>query len=397
MGACATFDQSHMTRSFLLACCAMATALFGLPDGAHAQAASPLGGIWTLNRSVSEFPAEIGFNPAWMNPATAGGDGQPASSGGGRGRRGASGGGGGGSRSPFSSRQESYEDARRAQLLTAEVRNPPTRLTIVDTPYAVTMTNELGQSRVFHTDGKEETIDIQGMPFGVTSRRDGDQLIVMYRVEQSREVRFTYAHTENPSRLVVDVQFLEKNAGDKARRMYDAGMSEVRPTTTDAPGAPARPQPPEPASGQKLPENFDSRPGAELVGLKSVGIVVEDLSQQAAKCGLSHDTIESTVSKRLTDGGFTVRRNSDEDTYVYVNVMTNNLPDGTCVSRYDVFLYTQGTATLSYRDRPVLVQVSLMHRGGIGTSAPAAHAAAVARGLQGYIDLFITQIHDANK
>jgi len=203
---------------------------------------------------------------------------------------------------------------------------------------------------------------------------------------------------------VIDVQFLEKNAGDKARRIYDAGMSEVRttasearPPKSDAPGAPAGQQPPEPASGQKLPENFDRRPGAELIGLKSVGIVVEDLSQQATKCGLSHDSIESAVSKRLTDGGFTVRRNSDEDTYVYVNIMTNSLPDGTCVSRYDAFLYTQGTATLSYRDRPVLVQVSLMHRGGIGTSAPASHAAAVARGLQGYIDLFVTQIHDANK
>jgi hypothetical protein len=103
------------------------------------------------------------------------------------------------------------------------------------------------------------------------------------------------------------------------------------------------------------------------------------------------------MTKRLTDAGFSVRRNSDEDTYVYVNVMTNSLGDGTCVSRYDAFLYTQGTATLSYRDRPVLVQVSLMHRGGIGTSAPAAHAAAVAGGLQSYIDLFVKQINDANK
>jgi hypothetical protein len=38
-----------------------------------------------------------------------------------------------------------------------------------------------------------------------------------------------------------------------------------------------------------------------------------------------------------------------------------------------------------------------MHRGGIGTSAPAGHTAAVAGGLQNYIDLFVTQIHDANK
>jgi hypothetical protein len=38
-----------------------------------------------------------------------------------------------------------------------------------------------------------------------------------------------------------------------------------------------------------------------------------------------------------------------------------------------------------------------MHRGGIGTSAPSAHGAAVVRGLAGYVDLFVTQIRDANK
>jgi hypothetical protein len=43
------------------------------------------------------------------------------------------------------------------------------------------------------------------------------------------------------------------------------------------------------------------------------------------------------------------------------------------------------------------VQVSLMHRGGLGSSAPAAHAAAVTRGLETYVDLFLTQIRDVNK
>jgi hypothetical protein len=392
-----------MTRSLLVACGVVATAVIGHPASARAQAASPLGGVWTLNRGASEFPKEIGFNPAWVNnPASgAGGDSQSAGSSGGRGRRGSSGGGGGrGPGSPFSTHQESYEDARRVQLLTGEVRNPPARLTIVDTPAAVTFTNELGQSRTIHPDGKEETVEIQGVLYGVTSRRDGDQLIVVYKVEQSREVRYTFERADNPVRLVIDVQFLERGTGDKARRVYDAGLgSEIRLTSTDAPpaaGSSSQP-PPEPATGQKTPENFDRRPGAELVGLKNLGIVVEDLSQQAIRCGLNHDSLESAMTKRLTDAGFSVRRNSDEDTYVYVNVMTNSLGDGTCVSRYDAFLYTQGTATLSYRDRPVLVQVSLMHRGGIGTSAPAAHAAAVAGGLQSYIDLFVKQINDANK
>src|SRR5205085_5451606 len=118
---------------------------------------------------------------------------------------------------------------------------------------------------------------------------------------------------------------------------------------------------------QPTPETFDQRPGAELKGLKSLGILVEDLSGPAIACGLNHDVLESALSKRLTDGGFSVRKNSDEDTYVYVNVMTTTLPTGTCVSRYDAFLYTHATAKLSYRDRPVLVQASLIHRGGIGT------------------------------
>ena len=92
-----------------------------------------------------------------------------------------------------------------------------------------------------------------------------------------------------------------------------------------------------------------------------------------------------------------MRRNSDDDTYVYANIMTTTMPNGVCISRYDAFLYTQATANLSYRDRPVLVQVSLMHRGGMGSSAPTGHAAAVSRGLENYVDLFITQIREANK
>ena len=112
---------------------------------------------------------------------------------------------------------------------------------------------------------------------------------------------------------------------------------------------------------------------------------------------MNHDAIESALTKRLTDGGFSVRRNSDEDSYVYVNVMTSSLADGTCVTRYDAFLYTHATATLSYREKPVLVQVSLIHRGGISGGALSTHAATVVRGLQTYVDLFVTQIHDANK
>jgi hypothetical protein len=356
-----------------------------LPD---AQSVSPLGGVWTLNRSLSEWPPEIGFNVNWV-PSSSDGTGQsPGSTGGGRGRQG-SGGSGRGATGSFSMPRESYEDARRLQLLTAEARNPPVRLMVVDTPSAITITNELGQSRVLHPNGIEESFDLQNVPIFATTKRDGDRLVVAYRVEPGREVRYTYSHSANPPQLMVDVQFLEHGMGDKARRIYEPG---VQTETTSATAGSARPATPPPPT-----EAFDQRPGAELKGIKNLGILVEDLSAQAASCGLNHDNIEAALSKRLTDAGFTVRKNSDEDTYVYINVMTTIPSPGTCVTRYDAFLYTHATAKLTYRDQPVLVQVSLMHRGGIGSSAQAAHAAAVTRGLENHVDLFVTQIRDANK
>jgi hypothetical protein len=379
-----------MRRSFGLVCfVAAAAAHSSFPVPVFAQSVSPLGGVWTLNRSLSEWPPEIGFNVNWIPSSSSGTDQSTGSTGGGRGRRG-SGGGSRGATGSSSAPRESSEDARRLQLLTAEARKPPVRLMVVDTPSAVTITNELGQSRVLHPNGIEESFDLQNVPIFATTKRDGDRLVVSYRVEQGREVRYTYSHSASPPQLVVDVQFLEHGMGDKARRIYEPGVQSEATASTATFTTPATPQPPA--------EAFDQRPGAELKGIKNLGILVEDLSAQAASCGLNHDNIEAALSKRLTDAGFTVRKNSDEDTYVYINVMTTTIPStGTCVTRYDAFLYTHATAKLTYRDQPVLVQVSLMHRGGIGSSAQAAHAAAVTRGLENQIDLFVTQIRDANK
>ena len=114
-------------------------------------------------------------------------------------------------------------------------------------------------------------------------------------------------------------------------------------------------------------------------------------------CRLNQNTLETAVSKRLSNAGFRVLRNSDEDTYVYVNVITASLPTGLCVSRYDAFLYTHTTAKLSYQETPVLVQVSLLHKGGIAGGASAAHAEGVLRGVQEYVDQFAARIREANK
>jgi hypothetical protein len=379
-----------MRASIVLGCLAAAlAALVLLPASPAAQAAAPLGGVWSLNRSLSEVPPEIGFNVNWVPSSGSAGQ-SGGSTGGGRGRRSGSGGGGGGrSGGAFPIVRESYEDSQRVQLLTAEARTPPSRLMIVETPEAVTITNELGQSRTFHPTGRQEAIEIQGIQTFVTPKRDGDRFEVVYRVTQDREVHYTYSHSASPSQLIVEVQFVEHGAGDKARLVYEPASETT--TASASTGVPSQGATKQPAS-----DTFDERPGAELRGLKTLGILVEDLSAQAVSCGLSHDAIEAALSKRLTDGGFSVRKNSDEDTYLYVNVMTTS-SGGTCVSRYDAFLYTHATAKVSYHDRPVLVQVSLIHRGGMSSGVPPAHATAVTRGLEAYLDTFMTQIRQANQ
>jgi hypothetical protein len=373
-----------MTWSFRLVL-ALVTAAACVPAAAYAQKPSALGGIWTLNRTLSEFPREIAFDLDLSSVADAG---QQNGGSEGRGRRS---GRTGNSRSTGrpGPRMESYADGQRMRILVGEVRSPWVRLTIVDTPAAVTITNELGQSRMLHPTGMPESIEVENIPITVTTTRDGDRLVVLYHVEADRDIRWTYSPSSSPARLSVEAQLLEHGKGDKATRVYDAGgASEVAaaagPATAGAPAQPAR-------------ENFDQRPGAEFVGLKSVGVLVEDLGPEARACGLRQDAVEEALARRLTAGGLSVRRDSDEDTYVYVNVITTSVANGTCVSRYDAFLYTHATARLSYRDRPVLVQVSLMHRGGIGTSAAAVHAASVVHGLEGYVDLFVSQIQQANR
>jgi hypothetical protein len=395
-----------MARSLVLVCLLLAAAAAAGTTQAAAQSASPIAGVWTLNRSLSEFPKEIGFTLHGLPPPDSDGAGAPASSGRG-GRRNGGGGGGGRTPSPFG-RPESYEDARRLQVLMGEIRTPPARLMIVDTPSAVTFTNELGQSRTLHPTGRDEGVEFQGISLTAVTRRDGDKLIVLFHVEAKRDVRYTFepsANAAGPARLSVEVELFENGeAGDKATRLYDSGAGEPAAATKNVESVPPAPPntPPgagQPASGGQQPAggSFDQRPGAEFKGLKNLGILVEDFDGEAIACGLKHDVIEDALAKRLTAGGLAVRRNSDEDTYLYVNVITTSMPNGTCVSRYDAFFYTHATARLAYREQPVLAQVSLMHRGGIGASTVAGHAAAVTRGLEGYVDLFLSQIRDANK
>jgi hypothetical protein len=362
-----------------------------LPTPAWAQDASDLGGQWALNREASQFPKEIGFTADWLTGVTAGAD-TPAAGGTG-GQRGTA---SGGAVSNRAAPRQSRDDAERVQRLTTEVRNPPARLTIADTPTAVTIAADGGPSRTFHPNGRVESVDLTSVVTAeVTTTREGGRLMVVYNVGQGRQLRYTYSRVASPAQVIVDVELIERGGGDKVRRIYDRATA-TPPSTATASSSAAQPGATS-AAAQSPTQTLNQQPDAALKGLTKLGVVVEDLSPQAASCGLQHDAIETMVSKRLSDAGFTVLRYADEDTYIYVNVVTTSASNGLCFSRYDVDVNTNTTAKLSYGASPVLVQVTLLHKGGIAGGAAAAHGDSVRRGVQEFVDQFSARIRAANR
>jgi hypothetical protein len=366
---------------------------------ASAQTAN-LAGHWVLNRDASQFPPGIGFTPDWFTRANGG---APAPSGGGRGgRRGGSTGGNRGYIPSF----ESEDDTKRVRQLTADARNPSVHLTIAETADATTITDDSGEALTFYADGRHQELQLGGLSVGATARRVADHLEVVYDVERDRTLRYTYSRS-TPSRITVDVEFIEHGkAGDRATRVYEMAGGDTTPAgTTSSNGS--KPDAGDAAASKSAGASeppahapsgtFAQEPGAELKGVRKVGLVVDASGPQAVACGQNQGALETSLSKRLTDAGLSVRLNADEDTYVYINVMTSHAPSDLCVSRYDVFLYTHTTASLSYHTTPVLVQVSLLHQGGLAGGPSATHPEAVQRGLEQYVDLFLTRISDANK
>ncbi len=388
----------------------MAVVVAVIPARGTRAAGDPpdLSGHWTLNLKLSQIPREVGFGMDMFSAAGA-----------------KSGTTGAGSETPATVMfHESEDDARRRDLLVEEIRTPPPNVSITQTAEQVTITNEGGQPRTFHPNGRNEVETVGSVSVVTASRWDGAGLEVRYQVERNRELRYTYSRTLTPPRLVVQVRFIERGGKDVVTLVYEpstpgepvapsrlAPPSGAAPVAHPAPpGQPsqmpssvpasdlARPFPPSPAGASPgATSEVAKGPDAGLRGLLTLGVVVEELDQQAMACGLSQPSIESAVVKSFTDSGFKVFRNSDEDTYLYVQVVTTSGSGGLCVSKYDVYLYTHTTATLPYQNSSVLVQVELLHTGGIAGGRIGTHADTVMRPVRQAVDDFIGRIRAASR
>jgi hypothetical protein len=248
---------------------------------------------------------------------------------------------------------------------------------------------------------------------------------VVYKAETNRLLRYIYSVSQNPAQLTVDVEFIEQNTvGDKVRRVYEPTPPEAPPATTSSAAAPAGAAPPGlPAPlGSKAPAGppptkslreltsgafpaspssasagaVDERPDAALKGLNRLSVVVEGLGTQAIKCGLKQDALEAAVTKRLTDAGIRVVRESDDDTYLYVNLGTVTTAAGLCVTRYDVTLYSHAAARLPHTSAAVPLQAELLHRGGLTGGTAAGHPETVLKSVIEDIDTLAARVRSAN-
>jgi hypothetical protein len=242
-----------------------------------------MSGAWALDRDASQIPREIGFAADFVPPP------ESSAQGGRGGRRPAT-----GPDQALRPRGDSYEDAQRRQRLTDAVRNPPVRVTIVDSPEAVTVTDDKGDSRVFHPDGRAETLQLGTTPLLTTARREDGKLVVLYAVADLRQLRYSYSRAD-PTQLFVDVQFIERGvAGDTVRLVYRTPTEPGKPASTSTASRPASGgQPAAPGAGAP------PAPGAPPAVMPRAGSS-SPASRESASWSKTSDNWRSAAASRRT-------------------------------------------------------------------------------------------------
>jgi hypothetical protein len=186
---------------------AVACALIGAPT-THAARATDLSGHWTIDHAQSQFPADIGFDPAIDAPDTPAG-----ASGGGRG------GGRGGGGLALSAKPETEQNIKIIADLVSEAKDPWPAFDVTQTDTVVTIAAPGGLSRQFHPGGSKP--DEQHLASGgIDSRAKWDRttLLIDYVVDKNRVVR--YAYSRDTGTLTVAVSFLDHGRGDAMTRIY---------------------------------------------------------------------------------------------------------------------------------------------------------------------------------
>ena len=248
----------------------VSTAAAQSPATSITQSGSPsLAGIWVLNPALTVRPGEIGFSRDWARGGAPGEGG--GRSGGGRGHR-----GGSGERGRRRAADVARERRRQHTRAAAHRRRAHAAVAHHDRP-------ESEQRLYRRRSGPLAHVPPDWQPRGTDDRHGaaadhralgcGRSLVVLYDVEQGRQLRYTYTPTTNPARLLVDIRFLERGReGDEVKLTYEPPDAHDHALVSPPPSTPAAPMPASafssrhPASDARPRVRLYSRPDRSCAG-----------------------------------------------------------------------------------------------------------------------------------
>ena len=117
------------------------------------------------------------------------------------------------------------------QELINEVRKPSSTLVISHSDPSLTITDSQDRTRVFQTNGKKDTHQLDSGAVESTTKWDGNKLVTEYDLGTGRKLRYVYSILPNTRQLLEQVTF-DGGQGQSARspgpikRVYDAARPQ---------------------------------------------------------------------------------------------------------------------------------------------------------------------------
>jgi hypothetical protein len=93
------------------------------------------------------------------------------------------------------------------QELINEVRKPSSTLVISHSDPSLTITDAQDRTRVFQTNGKKDTHQLDSGAVDSTTRWDGNKLVTEYDLGSGRKLRYVYSIMPNTKQLLEQVTF----------------------------------------------------------------------------------------------------------------------------------------------------------------------------------------------
>jgi hypothetical protein len=208
--------------------CAVSTALAQSGPGDKPN----FSGSWVLNPDLSDNPQQVGFASPNQGGGQRQGGGHRGGGGGGFGGFGGrgSGGGFGGNGGGFGGAQhaqDSADDRERIRELAEEVKYPSKSLQISLTATDMTITDAHEHTRVFQTNGKKDTHQLDTGTVTSKTAWDGQKLTTEYDLGSGRKLRYTYSIVSTTRQLLEQVSFDSGQSSERGpaaaviKRVYD--------------------------------------------------------------------------------------------------------------------------------------------------------------------------------